>query len=515
MKTNVIFKSCASVSIEIENNNPYFTPFKYNVFVNGKLSLENMETNVFSLYDLSADTTYEITFSTDEIEPITVTTEHLEFYVNVKDFGAKGDGIHNDTLAIQAAIFACGKDGMVVVPHGEYLITSIFLRNDMTLYLKKDAKLLASTNRYDYAIFPAVLEYKGKEKVVGTWEGNPQDIFTTPVTIINAENVKIIGEGVIDGNASNSDWWIEPRVKRGGAYRPRGLFIAHSKNIGIQGITVTNTASWTIHPFFTDGLDLIDLRVKNPSNSPNTDGLDPESSTNLNIIGIKFSVGDDCIALKAGKIYMAHKHYKPSSNFVIRNCYMYRGHGAVVIGSEMSSGVINITVEKCLFEGTDRGLRIKTRRGRGEKAIIDNVTFDNILMKEVLNPLVINMYYFCDPDGKSEYVSSKAPLPVDERTPKLGRFHFKNIICHDCVVSGGFFYGLPEAPIESITLENVDIDFKESDYFDYPAMMNGIDKTNRLGLYFNQVDKVKIKNVNIKNNIGEKYTYKNVKEIEG
>ena len=513
MKANVIFKSCASVSVEIENNLPYFTGFKYDVYLDGKIALKDVETNVFSIYDLKADTTYELTFSSSEIEPVSFTTLHLEYYINVKDFKAKGDGVTNDTLPIQAAIFACGKDGMVVVPKGDYLITSLFFRDDITLYLKKGARLLASTDRNDYAVLPDIVEYNGREKVIGSWEGNPQDIFTSPITIINASNVKIIGEGTIDGNACNSDWWVNHRVKRI-AYRPRGLYIAHSKNIGIQGVTITNTASWTIHPFFTDGLDLIDLRVQNPSNSPNTDGLDPESSTNLNIIGIKFSVGDDCIAIKAGKIYMAHKHYKQSSNFVIRNCYMYRGHGAVVIGSEMSSGVTNITVSKCLFEGTDRGLRIKTRRGRGQTAIIDNVTFDTITMKEVLNPFVINMYYFCDPDGKSEYVSCKTPLPIDERTPRLGKFHFKNITCTDTVVSGGYFYGLPEAPIESVTLENVSIDYKDSDYKDHPAMMTGSVEVNRLGLYFNQVNKVEIKNVDIKNNVGVKYIYENVKEVK-
>ena len=513
MKSNVIFKSCASVSIELDNLNPYYSGFKYDVYLNGELKLKDVTTNVFSLYDLKADTEYKITYSNPELEEVTFKTDHLEYYVNVLDFGAKGDGVTNDTLAIQAAIFACGKDGMVVCPKGDYLITSLFFRDDITFYLKKGSRLLASTNRHDYAILPDIIEYNGKEKVLGTWEGNPQDIFTSPITIINAKNVKIIGEGTVDGNACNSDWWLNHRVKRI-AYRPRGIFIAHSQNIKLQGITVTNTASWTIHPFFTDGLDLININVANPSDSPNTDGLDPESTTKLNVIGVKFSVGDDCIAIKAGKIYMAHKHYKPSSDFVIRNCHMYRGHGGVVIGSEMSSGAIGIKVEKCLFEGTDRGLRIKTRRGRGEKAIIDNVTFDNITMKGVLNPFVINMYYFCDPDGKSEYVSSKVALPVDERTPHLGRFHFKNIRCSDTVVSGGFFYGLPEAPIESITLENVSIDYKESDYFDFPAMMNGIDKVNRLGVYFNQVNRVDIKNVTITNNIGEKYIYKNIKEIK-
>lgn len=70
------------------------------------------------------------------------------------------------------------------------------------------------------------------------------------------------------------------------------------------------------------------------------------------------------------------------------------GHGAVVLGSEMAGGIKNINVTKCIFNGTDRGLRIKTRRGRGKDAIIDGILFENIKMINVLTPLVINMFYF-------------------------------------------------------------------------------------------------------------------------
>lgn len=365
----------------------------------------------------------------------------------------------------------------------------------------------------NYAILPNVIEHDGKEVVLGTWEGNPSNIFTSPITIINANNVRLIGEGVIDGGASQSDWWVDVRTKRI-AFRPRGVFIARSSNVSLQGVSIENTASWALHPFYSNNVKLLDLKISNPSNSPNTDGCNPESCDTVEIVGIKFSVGDDCISLKSGKIYMAKNHYQPSTNISIRNCYMHHGHGALVIGSEMSSGVVDVCVEKCIFEGTDRGLRIKTRRGRGNKAIIDKVVFNNILMKEVLNPFVINMYYFCDPDGKSLYVSSKEPLPIDERTPHLGDFHFKNIQCLDTIVSAGYFYGLAEMPIEKIKLEHVSITFKETDQYEFPAMMDGIKKENRLGLYFNYVNEVELDNVKLYNYLGEEKIYKNVKKLK-
>lgn len=165
---------------------------------------------------------------------------------------------------------------------------------------------------------------------------------------------------------------------------------------------------------------------------------------NVEIVGVYFSLGDDCIAVKAGKIYMGAKYKRPCENLMIRQCCMRDGHGSVTIGSEMAGGVINLTVKDCLFINTDRGLRIKTRRGRGKDAIVDEILFDNIQMDQVMTPLVINCFYFCDPDGHIEYVRSKEALPVDERTPQIRSLVFKNIEAKNCHVAGAFFYGLPE-----------------------------------------------------------------------
>ena len=190
------------------------------------------------------------------------------------------------------------------------------------------------------------------------------------------------------------------------------------------------------------------------------------------------------------------KTYKtPSSNFNIRNCSMNYGHGAIVLGSEMSGGIKNITVSRCLFNQTDRGLRIKTRRGRGKDAIIDGITFENIKMDDVLTPLVINMFYYCDPDGHTEYVYSKEKLPVDDRTPYLGEFIFKDIVCDNVNVAAGTFFGLPEQPIKSITIDNVVFNYSSNPKPGIPAMMDGLDPMSGRGLILSYVDKVNLKNV--------------------
>jgi polygalacturonase len=181
----------------------------------------------------------------------------------------------------------------------------------------------------------------------------------------------------------------------------------------------------------------------------------------------------------------------------------------------MSGGVKDIDVRQCLFEHTDRGLRIKTRRGRGKDAVIDNVKFENIRMKNVLVPLVINMFYFCDPDGKTEYVWSKEKLPVDERTPRLGRFHFRDIVCTDSEWAAGFFYGLPEQPIEEIVLENVAFRMKSGAGSGTPAMMTDAKALSKAGLHFTNVKTVRLLNVTLTGADGDGVVPENVGEIVG
>ena len=192
---------------------------------------------------------------------------------------------------------------------------------------------------------------------------------------------------------------------------------------------------------------------------------------------------------------MGKTYKKPCENLNVRNCSMNFGHGSVVLGSEMSGGIKNMKVSQCLFNQTDRGLRIKTRRGRGKDAIIDGVTFENIEMDDVLTPLVINMFYFCDPDGKTEYVWSKEKLPVDDRTPYLGKFVFKDINCKNVNVAAGAFYGIPEMPIEEIDIVNVKFHYSDNPKEGVPAMMTGLDPMKGKGLLFNYVNKVKMENV--------------------
>ena len=166
-----------------------------------------------------------------------------------------------------------------------------------------------------------------------------------------------------------------------------------------------------------------------------------------------------------------------------------------------------------MFRNTDRGLRIKTRRGRGQDAIVENVIFEQIQMDEVMTPLVMNSFYFCDSDGHSEYVQTKEALPVDERTPDIRALIFKDMVCTNCHVAAGFFYGLPEKKIGLLSMENIKIDFAKEARSGRAAMLDGIEESCRMGLFAKNIKKLVLKNVEISGQDGEKELIEYVDEL--
>lgn len=505
-----------SAVFELENGLCYRPSSPFVVKLDGKVVYEACNTNVFSLFSLKPGCTYRVLVEAeDEVLTVKFTTKAESFFVNAARYGLVPDGVTDNTGRLQAALSTCPPDGTVYIPAGRYRTSSLFLKSNTTLYLEKGAVLLGDNDRTHYPVLPGVLPADDEvdEYYLTSWEGNPLDSFASLINVTQCENVVITGEGTIDADAQNGDWW-ENVTKKRIAWRPRTVSLTDSKNIVLHGVTVQNSYAWTIHPMFCGNLDLLDFKIRNNPNSPNTDGIDPESCTDTRIIGVDINVGDDCIAMKASKVFLGMKLKRPCIHTTIRNCLLDRGHGGIVIGSEMSGGVKDMVVTQCFMDHTDRGLRIKTRRGRGKYAVINGLVFHDVVMDGVKAPFVINMFYHCDPDGHSDYVQSREYRPVDKMTPHLGSLEIHNLVAKDAEWALCYFDALPEMPLERVSMYNVHMSFAENAQPGLAAMADGNPLVCKLAVKANNVKKIEMHNVTLEGYEGERLQFNNVGSFE-
>lgn len=517
MRLESVMVTARSATFQAVDGGIVQTKERYRIRCNGEV-VKEIDTAVFSLFDLKPGTAYEVVAENrngERLDKVSFQTEMEFVTLDVTEFGAKGDGVQDDTQFIQTAILACPPRGRVLIPKGTYRIVSLFLKNDLNLELAKGAVLLGDTDPSRRPVLPGMIEsYDEKEEYnLGSWEGNPLPMYAAILNGISVHNVTIYGEGCIDGGASYENWWYRPKDRRT-VFRPRLVFLNRCSRIQMQGITCTNSPSWTIHPYFSQELLFCNLMIQNPKDSPNTDGLNPESCRDVRILGVHFDVGDDCIAVKSGKIYMGKKCKTPSEQILICQCWMENGHGAVTIGSEMAGGVKNVIVESCYFHNTDRGLRIKTRRGRGKDGVIDQIHFQSIRMEEVLTPIVVNCFYECDPDGRTTFVQSREVKPVDEGTPWIGSMLFRDMECKGVHYAAAYLEGLPEQKIEQVTLENINYQYAEQAGFGLPILSEGIKPCSKLGCYVKNVKKLIIMNVKVDGAVGEPFLFNEVDQIQ-
>lgn len=407
---------------------------------------------------------------------------------SVRAFGALGDGQTLDSPAIQAAIDACAAQGggTVYLPAGQYLTGSLFLRDNICLHLDAGATILGSENPEDYPV------------IHSRWEGRHQDTHAPLITAQSIHHVSVTGRGVIDGRGDI--WW---KAKKEGTLkhpRPRLIGFSDCTNVLIEGITAINSPSWTINPVHCQNVNIRGVTIINPADSPNTDGINPDSCRLVRISDCYISVGDDCITIKSGTEHEDPDRYAPCRDISITNCMLERGHGGVVIGSEMSGGVKNVVISNCVFIGTDRGIRIKSRRGRGGE--IEDIRVSNLIMDGVLCPFTMNLYYHVGVRGNTD-VSDKNPHSVDDTTPRLRRIHFSHITARNVQHAAGFLYGLAEMPLEDISFTDVSISISNEADSGYPEMADDIPSMSQAGFFIRNARHLRLEHVEVSGQVGE------------
>ncbi|MDL2243839.1 hypothetical protein LJB84_03260, partial [Bacteroidales bacterium OttesenSCG-928-J19] len=312
------------------------------------------------------------------------------------------------------------------------------------------------------------------------YEGVVMKSFSPMFYAYEAENITIQGEGRIDGNGKR--WWYatftiegahkdeEFRKELAGYqelwsrenpgftieegsdwkrtlgkrfFRPPLMQPYKCKDFKVKDVTIINSPFWTINPEFCENVTVTGVTINNPD-APNTDGINPSSCQNVIISDCHITVGDDCITLKSGRDLQGREYGVPCENITITNCVMRSGHGGVVIGSEMSGDVRKVTISNCVFDGTDRGIRLKSTRGRG--GIVEEIRVNNIVMKNIAKEAItINLFYSNVPEE-----------PVSERTPIFRNIHINGLTGSE-VNTACTVLGIEESYLSDISFTDVNI----------------------------------------------------------
>ncbi|HWB84057.1 MAG TPA: glycoside hydrolase family 28 protein [Bryobacteraceae bacterium] len=375
-------------------------------------------------------------------------------FFNIADYGAKNDGSAPATQAIRSAIQAAkaAGGGTVFIPAGNYTTGPFALASNLVLDIGAGATLHFPADR-------AELTYsKGRMEGV---EGITPDPL---INIRDLENVTITGRGTITTN--NADWmkvanhpdarsaWmgilrsIEMKQpvpeseyqKAAPALRPAFIRTMNSKNVHINGIHIVGSSFWTIHVLYSNNVVIDGVTIETYPGH-NTDGVDVDSSSDVRIANCYIDTGDDGIVLKSGKDRDGRRVNRPTERVAIVNCTVHHAHGAVVVGSETSGGVRDVVASNIVCDGTDKGVRVKSTRGRG--AVVEDLTFDHWTMRNV--PMAINV---------TNYYTRVPQEPVSDRTPI-----FRNINVSNMIIEGSptiiDVEGLPEMPISSLRISNI------------------------------------------------------------
>ncbi|KAL3810536.1 hypothetical protein ACJIZ3_000694 [Penstemon smallii] len=281
---------------------------------------------------------------------------------SIVDYGGVGDGKTLNTNAFQQAInhlSQYGSDGsQLFVPAGKWLTGTFNLTSHFTLFLHKDAVLLASQDIKSWPVVDPLPSYgHGRDAAGGRYISL---IFGTNLTdvVVTGENGTIDGQGAV--------WWQQFHSKKLKYTRPYLIEIMHSDSIQISNLTFLNSPSWNLHPVYTSNIFMQAITILAPVTSPNTDGINPDSCTNTRLEDIYIVSGDDCVAVKSGWDEYGISYGMPTKHLIIRRLTCISPYSAAIaLGSEMSGGIQDVRAEDITAINTESAVRIKTGVGRG------------------------------------------------------------------------------------------------------------------------------------------------------
>ena len=381
-----------------------------------------------------------------------------DFKVSITDFGAVSDGRTYCTEAIAAAISAVHEagGGRVVFPEGRYLTGPIHFKSGVELHLERGCVLEFSEKFEDYlpvveSVLAGIKCYSCSHLIYGN----------------RCKNIALTGEGTLDGHGRVWDWMkkhqpgMEDLMLKGArcapmseriydkeeyGVRPRFLQLQHCEDVLIEGVTFTNSPTWTVHPVFSRNVTVRGITIKNAIDAPNSDGINFESCKCCVMYDCYVDTGDDAICVKAGRGRDAWSWDAPCEDIEVWGITGMHGRGCVTIGSETSAGIRNVYIHDCTFGDRELGINLKTMKGRG--GFIKDIDFENISIDCARRIAVkITFRYNAEPlDDQS--------APITD-VPDLSGISVENIRCNRTRY-GIVVQGLPGFPMKDIYIKNVD-----------------------------------------------------------
>lgn len=422
---------------------------------------------------------------------------------NVMDFGARGNGISDDAIAIQKAVDACTNAGggdVVFSANHTFLSGPVQLKSNVNIVLETNSVWKANPDESIYHL-SAFGKNEG-EGMMWIWAKDVENLSFSGHGTIHGNGIRFMGAELFDSYELKPVTTFDPR--------PHVLTLMGVRNLNIRDITIREGAYWTVHLIGCDGAVIDGISLLNNLKIRNGDGIDIDHSKNVRIANCHITSGDDAICLKNRREF---EEYGSCHDIVVTNCVMESRSCTVKIGSENMDSIYNVVIDNCVIKGSNRGLGIQNR----DEGTVSNVVFSNIILDCQLwsdvwwgkaEPIYVTSY----PRANGNHKDANWRFPKGQTVGRCGEvshIYFNHIYATS--ENGCFIGGDTRDKVNNIYLSNVHLNLKKLTSYDggvydkRPCRGEGFIYNKVYGVYVENARDVEIDDLRVQ--VGQKVNY--------